>query len=515
MLSKGDLLAFRQCPRRLWLEHRQPDVASTADPDKHLLFRYGKMVGEQARAALGNNVVWPAPDADIANRAAATWQLLVQKPDASGVETPFLRDGLHCRADAVIRSNGHFRLQETKASTFPLKADKVTPGKPKPHYVEDAAIQLWAAGASGLPVSEVELNLLDNQFVYQGDDDYAGLFRTLDISDEAQALSPEIPQWIAQATQVLEGDLPSCQTGDHCNEPYACPFQAHCASLQPAPNPHPLTLLPDSAGKKLAKKLGDAGYASLLDVPPDELTGSGAELYQRIQHAHVSGEAVLEPGTKEIFSAHPYPRYFLDFEGINFPIPRWAGVRPYQQVAFQWSCHVERQPGIIDHDEFLDTSGDDPSLGCIETLLGFIDATDEGPIYVYNAMYERGQLKDLAYRHPQYADSLLAIVERMIDLFPMVKSHYYHPAMKGGFSLKRVLPVIAPDLSYGNLQDVQQGIGAQNTYVDLVDSTTLDDERRLKLRTGLLAYCKQDTWALIELAYFLEGRGRPQLPASH
>jgi len=507
MLTKGKIMALRQCPRRLWLEHHHPELAVSDEVDKQLRLRYGRMTGERARSALGSNVVWPNGDDDIQVRALNTWQLLQQHPNHAGVETPFLRDDLYCRADALVRSNGHYKLQETKASTFPLKKDKVTADKPKAHYVDDAAVQLWAAQASGLPIPEVEFNLVNNQFVYHGDNNYAGLFRALDVTQEARVLLGEVPKWIEQAEHVLSNGRPACTTGTQCDEPYPCPFAAHCKSLEPPLAQHPLTLLPDSAGKKLAKKLADEGYVSLLDVPAYRLTGAASELYLRIQSAHADGSAILKPEAAQLLSGHAYPRYFLDFEGINFPVPRWAGMRPYQQVAFQWSCHIERKPGVFEHRDFLDTSGDDPSLPCIENLLQTI--ADDGPIYVYHATYEKGQLQQLAERYPQHAESIALLIDRVIDLLPIVKNHYYHPAMKGSFGLKQVLPCIAPDLNYADLEDVQQGVGAQNAYLDIVLEQSMSDDEKAKRRKNLFAYCRQDTWAMVEVAYFLEGRGRP------
>lgn len=509
MLTKEKLMALRQCPRRLWLEHHQPQLAVSDAADKQLRFRYGRMAGERARAALGSDVVWPTADDDLAVRSANTRHLMQQHPNHAGVETPFIRDQLYCRADAVVRSNGHYKIQETKTSTFRLKKDKITPEQPKPHYVDDAAVQLWAAQGSGLPVPEVELNLVNNQFVYHGDNNYDGLFRALDVTQEAQTLLSAVPKWIEQAEQVLNGGQPACTTGTQCNEPYPCPFAAYCKSLEPAPAQHPLTLLPDSAGKKLAKKLSDEGFVSLLEVPADRLSGAASELYLRMQSAHAAGAAILKPEAAEILSAHAYPRYFLDFEGINFPVPRWAGMRPYQQVAFQWSCHVERQPGVFEHFDFLDLSGDDPSLPCLEKLLGTI--APDGPIYVYHATYEVGQLQAFASRYPQYSETLTALIARVVDLLPLVKDHYYDPAMQGSFSLKQVLPCIAPELSYSDLEEVQQGVDAQNAYLDIILDASMSEDDKEQRRKNMLAYCRQDTQAMVEVAYFLEQRGRPQL----
>ena len=511
MLNKGDLLALRQCQRRLWLKHHGADLAQKNDSRARLNKLYGQMVGETARDAFGDRQVWPTDDVDAQTRVTNTVQRLQQQPDSVGIETPFLREGLFCRADAVIRTNGHYTLQQTKASTFPLKKDKVTPKEAEPHHVEDAAIQMWAAEVSGLSVSKVELNLLDNRWIFPGDGNYQGMFRTLDISAAVAKLVPEIAEWKKQAQTILAGGLPAVETGKHCENPHACPFIAHCKKLDSAPDAHPLELLPDSAGKNLAKKLRSKGYTSLIEVPADELIGAASELYKRVQQAHTQGAAILESGAASMLAAAPYPRYFLDFEGINLPVPRWKGVRPYEQIPFQWSCHVEIAAGVFVHFEFLDTSGNDPSLACIEKLLAAIDSSGSGPIYVYHATYERQVLDGLAARYPDFSEALASLVSRIVDLLPLVKDHYYDPAMRGTFGLKKVLPTIAPDLNYGNLEDVQEGVGAQITYLSIAANKDMSVQEKEELRANLLAYCAQDTWAMVEVAYFLEGRGRPIL----
>ena len=143
-------------------------------------------------------------------------------------------------------------------------------------------------------------------------------------------------------------------------KPYACPFFDHCSALDPPKPAHPIELLPGS-GKRLAAKLRETkGYVSLLEPKPEEFTGKHAALYRRMQRAHRTGQAVLEAPPRALVDL-PWPRYYLDFEGIDLPVPHWVGVRPYEQIPFQWSCHIEREDGAFEHREFLDLSGEDPS----------------------------------------------------------------------------------------------------------------------------------------------------------
>jgi hypothetical protein len=513
MLSKSDLQSLRQCRRKLWLEHRRPELVPADEPTTYRRAVDGRIVGEKAREALGPNVVWPPGSTDQDAAAARAAAMLAASPGKPAVEFPMLRDGLYARADALVPEGSTYVLQETKSSTFPLKADKVTPKAPEDHHVEDVAIQAWVMQGSGPPMGRLELNLLDSQWRYPGGGDYRGLFRTMDVTSSAAALSASVPAWIADANAVLAGGMPSVQTGRQCQQPYDCPFHAYCLPLDPPGPEHPSELLPGSAGKRLAKKLHQSkGYVSLLEPQSAELTGNQSALFRRMQEAHRLGTPVFELGSEAILNALPYPRYFLDFEGIDLPVPRWAGVRPYEHIPFQWSCHIERNPGVFEHAEFLDLTGDDPSVGCIERMFQVIDRADNGPILVYHKTYEEGRLAGLAERHPQHAVALQNYIARIVDLLPMVRDFYYHPAMRGSFSMKRVLPVIAPDLRYDSLDEVQEGTAAQVAYLYATLDPSTTPERKTDLEHKLRAYCRQDTWAMVEVAYFLSRQSRPLRP---
>jgi hypothetical protein len=216
--------------------------------------------------------------------------------------------------------------------------------------------------------------------------------------------------------------------------------------------------------------------------------------------------------TSSRVAALPYPRYYFDFEGIDLPVPRWAGVRPYEQIPFQWSCHIERARGVFEHVEFLDLSGDDPSIPCIERMLEARPPDGPGPIFVYYQAYEAGRLHELAERHPQYRPQVDQYLARLVDLHPIVRDNYYHPAMLGSFSIKAVLPTIAPDLDYDNIDEVTDGTAAQIAYLYAALDPQTTPERKAELRDRLLIYCKQDTWAMVEVAYFLQRQGRPHPP---
>lgn len=513
MLSKSDIQSFLQCPRKLWLKHNKPDLLTTADPIQYRRATDGNIVGEKARELLGPDHVWPPAQVDQVTAAERAKALLADSPQKPGVEVPMTCGGLYARADALIPEGSRYALQETKASTFPLKKDKVTPAPPEEHHLNDVAIQAWVMEGSGLPLGRVELNLLNNQWRYPGDENYSGLFRQYDVTSEVHIRKNQVPMWLEQAQTVLAGDMPQTITGKQCSNPYECPFKDYCEKLDPSGPEHPIELLPDLAGKTLAKKLREAnGYTSILEPTSDELTGKQAPLYRRIQTAHRTGKAILEPESGAALMALPYPRYYFDFEGIDLPVPRWVGVRPYEQIPFQWSCHIERSPGVFKHEEFLDLTGNDPSLACIERMREVINPSDGGPIIVYYMTYEKSRLEELSIRYPDHAALLQNYISRLFDLHPIVKQYFYHPDMHGSFSIKAVLPVIAPDLSYEGLGEVQEGTGAQVAYLYATLDPTTSAGRKAELDASLRKYCRQDTWAMVEIAYFLARSARPTPP---
>ena len=513
MLSKSDLQSFLQCPRKLWLEQNRPDLIPTDDPILYRRATDGNIVGEKARERLGPDYLWPPMGEDQVTAAVRAKAMLAESPHRPAVEVPMTRGGLYARADALIPESRQYVLQETKASTFPLKTDKVTTASPEEHHLNDVAIQAWVMESSGLPLGRVELNLLDNRWRYPGVGNYSGLFRQLDVTTAVQARKNQVPMWFEKAQAVIAGDMPEIATGKQCSDPYECQFKSYCEKLDPPGPEHPIELLPDSAGKGLAKKLREAnGYTSILEPKPDELTGKQAALYRRIQTAHRTGKAILEPESGAALMELPYPRYYFDFEGIDLPVPRWVGVRPYEQIPFQWSCHIERSSGVFEHKEFLDLTGNDPSLACIGRMREVINPNDGGRIIVYYMTYEKSRLEELSIRHPEHAALLQSYISRLFDLHPIVKQCFYHPDMRGSFSIKAVLPVIAPDLSYEALGEVQEGTGAQVAYLYATLDPTTSAGRKAELDASLRKYCRQDTWAMVEIAYFLARSGRPARP---
>jgi hypothetical protein len=250
----------------------------------------------------------------------------------------------------------------------------------------------------------------------------------------------------------------------------------------------------------LISRLAEAGYLDLCNVPVGELRNA---MHQRVAHATRSGTTYVSSELRNILAEIAYPRLYLDFETISFVVPRWLGTRPFQQLPFQFSCHTESHDGEMGHGAFLDISGQSPLQGFVEKLLGVVAGA--GSVIVWNQGFEGARLRELAERFPQHAEALLAIVDKMVDLLPIYRTHYYHRDMRGSWSIKAVLPTIAPDLEYRTLE-VADGGQAQKAYLQAADPGTAAHERD-QLRSHLLAYCERDTWAMVRLVHAFDPTG--------
>jgi hypothetical protein len=250
---------------------------------------------------------------------------------------------------------------------------------------------------------------------------------------------------------------------------------------------------------KMKEELRSRGYEDARKVPLDYLN----ETQRWIQRASKSGKYSLDTNAaRKEMAALPYPRYYLDFETITLAVPRWAGTRPYTtQVPFQWSCHIEHVPGQLCHEMFLDVTGNDPRRAFAESLIQILG--NKGAVVVYNQAFEKLRITELATLFPDLAHALNRINERVVDLLPIARRNYYHPDMMGSWSIKAVLPTVAPDLGYTNLV-VGNGGDAQAAYRGIIHPET-SEGRAQELTEGLREYCRLDTLAMARLAWFFEG----------
>jgi hypothetical protein len=479
-LSKTKLLALAQCPRKLWLETYRPELDEPS-AEKSALLATGTAVGALARRLYGRghgHVV----GFERGLRAAidSTRALMAAGGCEPIFEATFEHDGVAVRVDVLERSEPTPKLIEVKAAT-----------RVKDHYLRDCAIQAWALAENGLDFRQVAVATIDPEFVYAGDGQYDGLLVETDVTEAVRERLPSVPELVATARRTLsELDEPAVAVGMQCNTPHGCELYAHCA---PPPGKYPVLGLGGSREKLFA--LMHAGYVDVRDVPESELT---SDIQRRIWRQSRLEQPYVDAELRALARALPYPRYYLDFETVAPAIPIFAGTRPFEALPFQWSCHSEPRRGVLEHSDFLDLGAEPPMRRLAVELLKTVGTT--GPVVVYTP-YERRVLAELAARSPDLATPLHSLAERIVDLHPPTRAHYYHPAMQGSWSIKAVLPTVASDLSYAALGEVQDGLAAQTAYFEAIRPETAA-ARRTALRRALLDYCRHDTLALVRLVEY-------------
>ncbi len=481
-LSKSKLVAWRQCPKRLWLEVYQPELHS--DTGVPLLsVAQGREVGK-----LAQRLYDPEQQGEVLNILTLGWgsalvrtQQLLQKR-VPIFEAALHADGVFVSADVLLpEGRTGWRMVEVKSSTHI-----------KDYHLDDIAIQSYVVRAAGVPLVGVSLAYVNNQFVYAGDGNYQDLLVEEDCTESVWEREEEIHSWIVQAQQVLaEPQAPVIAPGAQCSKPFACGFYSYCTRGAVLVE-HPVQWLPYFTGR-LRKEVKARGIREMAEVQNSWLS----PLQQRVRHATLNDTVFFDQvGAQQALQGYGYPAYFLDFESIGFAVPRWAGIRPYQQLVFQFSLHVVDTLGQVQHHERLDLTGSDPTLGIAQALVEHCGSM--GPIFVYNAQFERQCLGQLAARYPQLTAPLRQLIERVVDLLPIARDYYYHPDQHGSWSIKSLLPAACPDLSYAQLEGVQDGGGAQEAYLEAIRVETTP-ERRAELHQQLLAYCRLDTWAMVRL----------------
>jgi len=487
-LSKSRITAWRQCPKRLWLQIYRRELLEESD-EVNQSYQVGNEIGAIAQQLCPEGILIEDQD-NLAAAISATKAAMDTYPDRPLFEAAFQHEGLLVRSDVLLPTPRGYRMTEVKSS-FSVK----------PYHVDDCAVQAWVLKKNDIRIRAIELAHVDKSFIYQGDGNYHGLLQFVGLDGEINELLDQVPDWVGGARATLAGDEPCVEPGPQCNDPFECPFIGYCTQDMAIPEEpeYPLNVLANMKGKT-KDMLRELGYQDAREVPSQYLT----EKQLMIQSVSKTGIPFFdEKAAKQDMDALPYPRYYLDFETIAFRIPRWKGTSPSSpQVPFQWSCHIEYAPGKLRHEMFLDVSGNDPRRMCAESLIKVL--SDEGPILAYSASFEKGRIEEMANIFPDLASSLLDINNRVVDLLPLARQHYYHPEMKGKWSIKAVLPTIAPDLGYDQME-VGNGEMAQNAYLEIVDLNT-NEERRDELTQGLHEYCALDTLAMVRLVWFFEGR---------
>lgn len=363
-------------------------------------------------------------------------------------------------------------------------------------YANDLAFQCNVVEACGIRLNQKYLVRLNRSYVRDGDLDYSQLFIREDMTEYMRQFQPIVALSMNQAYEYVaqekepEGMCKCIYRGrsKHCttfayNNPHVPEYSVH-------------DLNRIGSSKRQLRELVDAGILHIEHVPLDETLRKKEKKYNQVI-VHKTGEPLIDvDAIRDELGKLEFPLYFLDYETMPMPIPPYSGYRPYQHIVYQYSLHVLPAPDAeLQH--FGDiVLGGDPSEKIAEQLRTHIG--DKGAIIVWSKRFENSRNKELARLAPQYQRFFESVIARTYDLMDIVENQLYvHPGFHGRASIKKVLPVLVPEMSHEKLA-IGNGSDWMAGYLKLTDGT-LQGSYAEQMRNDLLEYCKYDTRAMVEI----------------
>ncbi len=463
MISKSSFIRGMQCPKSLWLHFYLPEERDEISESQQQIFDNGHNVGLLAQQLFPGGVDASRGEYEKVQEAVAYTAALIDGGQPVIYEAAFSDGETLCYMDILVKEADGWAAYEVKAST-----------QVKDYQVKDVAFQYYVITRSGLPLKRISLVHVNNQYVRHGELDLHQLFTIEPMTDRILPMQKDIPVALLSLQEMLKtGMIPDIAMGPQCKKPFSCDFLDFCRQS--------LTVAEEEGEARKANRNQDALDEFLADLE--------------------------------------FPLYYLDFETIQFAVPRYDESRPYQQIPFQYSLHVQASSEIarlrssekkrqrdvekasdLMHYEFLGTPPEDPRPEFIQALLSRIG--ESGSIIVWNQAFEITRLKEIARDFPEYATRIETLFDRFADLMvPFRRKHLYMPEMKGSYSLKTVLPALVADLSYSDL-NIQEGGTASLTYESLYYDT--DPESISEKKDSLLKYCEMDSLSMVRILQLLE-----------
>ena len=481
-LSKSLYVRGLQCEKSLWLKKKKPGVLQAPDDGAQAIFDTGTSVGELACELFsgGERIEYTG---DFNAQIVKTKELIGRGTKVI-YEATFCFDGILVMVDILRIYDDGLVINEVKSST-----------SVKEVYIDDASIQYYVISSLGYKVSGVNIIHIDNSYVRGEKLELEKLFHTEDVTEQIMQKQAEIPQILNKFEEILSKNVePEVDIGPHCSDPYNCDAWEYCWCEQrgiPEYSVFNISRLRSDKKFELYKS-GVVKFEDIKDI--DKFNAS-----QQIQiRSELSKEQIIDKeAIKEFLDTLSYPLYHLDFETFQQAVPEFVGLRPYEQIPFQFSIHKDDGKGNLEHFEFLAEVGADPRYELALNLIKFIP--QDACVLAYNMIFEKRVIRQLALNYSQISSELMAIHDNIKDLMaPFASKSYYHPKMQGSYSIKYVLPALVSEFesAYKDLNLIHNGGEAMQAYEAMAHMSA--DEREA-YKKSLLAYCKLDTLAMVKV----------------
>ena len=490
ILSKSDYMLFLRHPAWLWLKKFEKHKLPPIDANLQVLFDVGhefegyveKLYPEAVKLGFSNYAQYQA-------LPYKTQQALDQGAKTI-LQGRFETDGLTCIVDVLERVDGDvFDLIEIKSST-----------KAKPEHEYDLAFQTIVLEKSGIKIRNISVIHANKEYVRDGDIEPGKLSTKTDIIQQVRALIDLTKKQIDQAFLILSQKVRPDMSPRHVNQigvPGTQWFNDWLdiyKSINPDLDSYSIYNLAYPNADQIGK-LEDAGITQIADIS-DELVLRPKQFAQ-IKTTKENQRIIDKEKIKEFLDTFQYPLYFFDYETMSSVIPQFDSLSPYKDYPFQYSLHVLDKPGgEIKHVEYLHDQASNPMLGLLKQLK--TDIGETGTVLTWNMSYEKGCNDRMAALYPEYVDFLSKLNERIEDLMiPFSKMWFFDKDFFGSASVKKVLPVLAPELSYKEL-NVSDGLLARRMWTQTVLEGK-NKHKRVEIMYDLSKYCTLDTFAMVRI----------------
>lgn len=480
-LTKTDFIQYLNCPKSLWLLKNKPEDFPKGEFSLFLekLIKEGYEVEDFSQQLFSNAINLP----DFGSAELTKQE--IEKGNTKFFQATFLTEkGVFARIDVLEKKeDGTWHIYEVKSSTS-IKKDR------KHNHLKDACFQKHAMLESGYDVSQVSIVHLNKDYVRQGEINPNELLEIEDVTEQVNDLYSGVVNQINTAIDYINREnigLKTCTCRENTRS-------NHCDSFKyfnPDIPEHSIYEIGRISAKKVMELL-DLDVLTISDIPSD-YTLNDKQLLQ-VESVRQKNPVVDHIEITNKLSALKFPLHFIDYETYASAIPRIDGVRPHQHIPFQVSIHTMQKDGSIQHFEFLANELELPSK-----LNEFMESSTgkTGTFISWHASFEMSRNRDMITMLPEYEIYLTYMNNNMFDLEDIFKTDYVDYRFHGSTSIKKVLPVLLPELSYDALE-VQNGTMALDVWGRMV----LDDdfnEDKAEVRKNLLSYCELDTLAMVEL----------------
>ncbi len=485
LISKTDYLTYCECPKNAWIKIHKRDIFDTFPPtdfDKSIIEIGINVEEEYARKCFPDGVLIGGRDKAAQEKTRA----LIEAKTPVIFQAVFSTNGFLAAGDILKydAENDVWDIYEVKATN----STKESGGR---SHIDDITFQSIVLADAGLRINKCFIVHLNSEYILQGELNLRELFVYDDVTEKVGSKKEDMREKMEKAKAYL---LQENEPTGYCS----CIYKGrngHCTTFSysnpqiPEYSIHNLSRIGSSKAK--LKELASREIWNIEDLP-DNMEFSKNQQAQIDAYLH--GAHIDTLGIRDELEQLAFPLYFLDYETFPAAIPRFDGYSPYQHIPFQFSLHkLESTDAELEHFEFLHIMSGDPNPPLIEHLKKTI--APHGSIIVWHKSFECSKNNEMAKRHPESAAFLAQVNDRIYDLEDIfTKQYYVKKEFKGKTSIKFVLPVLVPELSYKKL-NIQNGQAAMEQW-NLLGGGTIPAEERDEIAKNLKEYCKLDTYAM-------------------